>query len=414
MSAKKSGSKKFSDVIHLDGAEIRFHDSYDFLGWKNAFDSKKIDSVMSTWAPSEVGRENTFTCFCSGYHGLPDNKLKLAVLYQDDVPIARAITFKKGRWRCYTDCYGDKRLLNWLKSSDYSEADYPVGTILYTDGSYLKPYIGGKVYRSDHHHIQEGFSCIHYWKLSKYGVYSLCSPKARAHRLTQCECCGGYFDEDRFEIDSSYSSADEQYHYACDDCFFEKYSFPVYCGEDEPERLFFHNGEFPNTHNQYSHTVYYEGRYYLREALYKYKLAEAKGAVYPIRDLYYCDITGDYFPDRDDMIFSAEDIGVNQAVFFPYDCVSREYWDENVVECACGTLALREDTRVIGDDEFGRVTVLDKYWRYYTDKNEKGWFTVSVFKLPDIEEAYKHNPSDKMRALLDFARAYNEVMYSKV
>lgn len=31
MSAKKSGSKKFSDIIHLDGLEIRFHDSYDLL-----------------------------------------------------------------------------------------------------------------------------------------------------------------------------------------------------------------------------------------------------------------------------------------------------------------------------------------------------------------------------------------------
>ncbi len=177
--------------------------------------------------------------------------------------------------------------------------------------------------------------------------------------------------------------------------------------------FFFHNGEFPNTHNQYSHTVYYEGRYYLREALYNYKLAEAKGAVYPIRDLYCCEITDDYFPDRDDMIFGAEDIGVNQAVFFPYDCVSREYWDENVVECACGTLALNRHTSVVGDDEFGRVTVLNRYCKYYTPKDGRWRGLIPIFELTAIEEAYEQNPSDKMQALLDFARAFNEALHSK-
>lgn len=391
----------------IDEIDIRFHDSFDFLGWADAYDSEEIDDVMSTHSGSEVGREDTFTCFCSGYHGLPDNGLKLAVLYQDNIPIARAVTFTDGSLNCYNDCYGDDRLLKWLKINGYYQSDFPEGTILYTNGSMLKPYIGGKVYRSDHHCTQEG---IYYWKLSKDGVYNLCTSKAHAKKLTKCECCGGYFNEDRFEIDSSYSDADGGYHYACDDCFFEKNRFPVYCGEEEPEHLFFHNGEFPDTHKHYTHIVEYEGRYYLRKALHHYKLAEAKGVVYPIRDLYHCEITGDYFPDRDDMIFGAEEISVDQAVFFPYDCVSREYWDENVVECACGTLALNRHTSVIGDDEFGRVTVLNKYCKYYTAKDGRWCGFIAIFELPAIERAYKQNPSDKMRALLDFARAYNEYL----
>lgn len=385
----------------IDEIDIRFHDSFDFLGWADAYHSEEIDDVMSTHSGSEVGRENTFTCFCSGYHGLPDNGLKLAVLYQDNIPIARAITFAEGSLDCYNDCYGDDRLLKWLKINGYYLFDLPEGTILYSNSYMLKPDIEGDLCLAKHCCTPNG---IYYWEVSKDGRYNLCNSKAWAKELVKCDCCGGDFDEGLDEIGSTKSAADGEYYNVCDDCYGDN-TFDICC-EWGLKPFFFHNGDKPT---DYASIVEYKGTYYQRHFMDKYGLVEMEGEIYRADDLYYCELTYKYFKERDDVLCTADDVSKEQKVYFPYKCVSRKHWDENVIECSCGTLALKKNAAEVADDNLGQVIIPEKNWKFCRVKDEfKCWHGIFIFDLPLIESDYKDNPSDQTRAVLDFARAYNE------
>lgn len=202
-------------LIPLAELDVRHHSSYEFNAWERAYKSLKIRSCMSTFSDCEVGDKRTFTCFCTGYHNLPDNGLKLTVLYQDDVPVARTITFDDGDTKCYIAGYGDGRLKQWLDMNNYVRSDFLEDTILYSDSEMLKPYVDGDdIVRGDHCVSDEG---IYYWILSDYGEYPLDNTKAYATGGIECDYCDEVFGSENIR---PYIANDDGKRYnICDRCF---------------------------------------------------------------------------------------------------------------------------------------------------------------------------------------------------
>ena len=400
----ESLSKRIDELLApLEVLDVRHHNSYDFDDWERAYTSDKIRSCMHPDSNCEVGYKRTFTCYCSGYHGLPDNGLKLTVLYQDGTPVARAITYTEDEQKYYIRVYGDDRLERWLIEKGYDQADFAAGTILYTTESLLKPYVDGDVIMADHHTTNDG---KHYWVLSDDGEYNLQTTDAYAYSSVACECCGESCRESSIiEVESI---VDGRYYTVCSSCE-ERNSYYVYMGDAEPERVFCHDGHSPDTNSGY---VEYDGEYYKTDSLGEYGLRLIDDEVYHEDDLYYCELSDEWFTDGEDVYTDAEQISTDQPVHFPYDCVSREYWDENVVETTCGTLALSDDTREISTPALGSVCTLDDYWTIYTRRDGAGVsLTGIIFKLADIERDYEWEPSDKMQAFRDYAIAYNKIQY---
>lgn len=399
-SLAKRIDERLASSINLD---IRHHSSYEFDAWDCAYSSDKIRSCMNTNSSSEVGYKHTFTCYCTGYHGLPDNGLKLTVLYQDDTPVARAITFTDDGQKYYIRSYGDDRLEKWLGDNGYEQSDFLTNTLLYTTESLIKPYIDGDVCMADHHTTNEG---KHYWLLDFESKYNLQTTDAYAISPTECECCGDNHDsEDTQEV---VSAVNDEYYIVCNGCL-DDYSYAVYTGDTEPVWVFFHDGHAPDTNKGY---IEYDDAYYETDSVSSYNLHIIDDEVYHEDDLYYCEVTHEYFTDPDDVYLDAAEISTTQPVHFPYDCVSREYWDENVVECTCGTLALSEDTRELSTPSLGSVITLDVYWTTYVRHNAKGASLIgTIFKLDDIERDYDYDPTEQMKAFRDYAIAFNKIQY---
>ena len=393
--------ERLASLIDLD---IRHHSSYDFDAWERAYSSDKIRSCMHPDASSEVGSARTYTCYCTGYHGLPDNGLKLTVLYQDDTPVARAITFSDDEQKYYIRSYGDDRLDKWLGDNGYEQGDFLVGTLLYTTESLIKPYVDGcDVMYSDLHTTSDG---KHYWSLDTCGAYHLQTTDAYAINSIWCDCCGNNFHEEVTQ--EVYSAVNGGYYTVCNDCL-DNNSYWVYTGYDEPERVFFHDGYSPISNSEY---VEYNNEYYETSELSRYDLRIIDGEVYPEDGLYYCEMTFEYFIDCEEVYTDAEQISTTQPVHFPYDCISKEYWDNNVVECTCGTLALSDDAREFSTPSLGEVRSLDDYWTLYARHDGAGASLVgTIFKLDDIERDYDYEPTEQMKAFRDYAIAYNTIQY---
>lgn len=386
----------------LANLDVRHHTSFDFDAWERAYINDAICSCMNALHTScEVGIERTFTTYCSGYHGLPDNGLSLTVLYQNGEPVARAITFTDGEQAYYIRSYGDDRLAQWLQANGYKQSDFVSGTILYTTDDLMKPYVDGDLYHADHYITNDG---KHYWVLCTDGEYNLQTTDAYASQSV-CECCNNRFPDN--EISSYQSAVNDDWYIVCDSCYDEN-RYYVYIGGRYNEPVFFHDGYAPDSNSDY---VEYDGEYYHVNSLGEYDLRLIDGKVYHDDDLYYCDVTDKYLT-RDDVYTSADDIPTDKPVYFPYDCVSREYWFDNVVECACGTLALEEDTKKLGKPSLGDVITLDLYWEILQTKNTRGDSVFEfIFHLDAIERDYNYDPSDEMKAFMDYAIAYNKIQY---
>lgn len=374
----------------LANLDVRHHNSYDFDGWERAYINYAILSCMNPLHTScEVGTKRTFTTYCSGYHGLPDNGLSLTVLYQDGEPVARAITFKDGEQDCYIRSYGDDRLHKWLWANGYKQSDFKAGTILHTTADLMKPYVDGdSVHYADRHTNSDG---KHYWVLETAGEYNLQTTDAFARPQSTCECCGGGFDDT--ELGEYQSAVDGEWYTFCEDCA-DSNRYSVYTGGQYTELVFFHDGYNPATNDDY---VEYDDEYYYVDSLKEYDLRLIDGEVYHIDDLYYCEFESEYFT-RDAVYTDGDEISTTQPVYFPYDCVSKAYWDTNVVECACGTLAYDGDTRLFRSPLFGYVFILDDHYYVDVEKNKAG-YTVYQYRLylDDIAE-YCDTLDDRDRA----------------
>lgn len=210
-SLAKRIDERLAPFIELD---VRHHSSYDFEDWERAYTSEKIRSCMHPDSSCAVGYKRTFTCYCSGYHGLPDNGLSLTVLYKDGTPVARSITFcDDDGHNCYIRAYGDDRLENWLINNGYKQSDFAVGTILYTTEDLLKPYVDGDVTMTDHYTTNDG---KHYWVLASEGEYNLQTTDAYASYKIECECCGASYSES--SIVEVYSIVNGCYYTVCSSC----------------------------------------------------------------------------------------------------------------------------------------------------------------------------------------------------
>lgn len=394
---------KFLQGETLANLDVRHHDSYDFAAWERAYVNSKILSCMNpNHTSSEVGRKHTFTTYCSGYHGVPDNGLSLTVLYQNGAPVARTITFKDGEQDCYIKTYGDDRLRKWLQANNYEQSDFKAGTILYTTETLLKPYVdGNKVHYADRHINSEG---KHYWLLSDEGEYDLQTTDAFAS-TTECECCNNRFPDD--ELGEYQSAVNGDWYMVCDICH-EDNRYYVYTGGRHSERVFFHDGYSPETNDDY---ILYDGEYYHEDSLEEYDLRMIDGEVYHNDDLYYCEITDEYFTDSDDVYTDGDEISTTQPVYFPYECVSKKYWHENVVECACGTLAYDGDTSLFRSPLFGAVFILIDHYYVVTEKNKAG-YTVRQYRLHlDVIERHCAMLDDEVKAeqYLTLCREYERI-----
>ena len=403
-SLAKRIDEKLASLIELD---VCHHSSFEFEAWERAYSSDKIRSCMHPHSNSEVGSKRTFTCYCTGYHGLPDNGLNLTVLYQDDMPVARAITFENEGQKYYIKNYGDDRLDKWLGDNGYEQGDFLEDTLLYTTESLIKPYVDGEVCMSDLYTTNDG---KHYWLLNTEGAYNLQTTDAYAYVdaiiSLDCDFCGSGFPEDETqEVDSAVNG---NYYTVCNSCL-DNNSHAVYIGPTEPVMLFFHDGYTPDTNSGY---VAYNNAYYEIDSLFAYDLRLIDGEVYHEDDLYYCEKTHEWYTDDEDVYTHATQISTTQYVHFPYDCISREYWEENVVECSCGTLALSDDARELSTPSLGTVCTLDDYWTMYIRHDGAGATLMgSIFKLDDIERDYDYDPNEKMKAFRDYAIAFNKIQY---
>lgn len=304
----------------LDKLDVRFANSSQFNLWRDAYESDKIRSCMHPLSNCEVGKERTYRSYCTAHYGLPDNGLQLAILYQDDLPVARAITFSDDGNKCFVSSYGDDRLYKWLKANGYNQvAGYPERTILWAGDNYMKPYVDGSVTEANHCYDTEANT--YYWRL--------------------CEC---------------------------------------------------------------------DGDFYERDVLDEYDLKELDGEVYHIDDLWKCELTDEHFT-RDGVFTSADEISTAQPVYFPYDCVSREYWHENVVECTCGTLALERDTSDFYNGSLGSFRMLDTHYSFAVMTNKAGQhFRVYPLHL-DVIERHCDMLDDEVKAeqYLTLCREYERI-----
>ena len=397
---------KFLQGDTLATLDVRFASSSDFTLWRDAYESDKISSCMHPKSDCEVGRERTYTTYCTQHHGLPDNGLQLAILYQNDVPVARAITFSANDGsKCFVRSYGDDRLSKWLQANGYSVAEgYPQGTILYAGERKIKPYLDGNNTVADYRYDADANE--YYWVLSAGSAYDLRTTSAYGDATEECELCGSRVrPTDIYSVESAVNGCDYS---VCEGCY-EDNTWQVYTGGLYTDDVFFHDGMQPDTNSDY---VFYDGDYYARAELDEYALKDIDGTIYHTDDLCYCEITDAYFTSRDGVYTNADDISTDKPVYFPYDCVSREYWDNNVVECDCGTLALADETKKLGTPSLGDVITLELYWRVLHTKNTRGDEVAEfIFDLDPIERDYNYDPTEKMRMFMDYAIAYNTIQY---
>ena len=394
---------KFLQGEILTNLDVRFAPSAAFTMWRDAYESDKISSCMHPKSNCGIGRERTYTTYCTQHHGLPDNGLQLAILYQDDVPVARAITFSTNDGsRGFVRSYGDDRLHKWLINNGYSVANsYPQGTILYAGKLKMKPYLDG--YDTAAAYRYDTDANEYYWVLCAGGEYELQTTDAYAGGAAECELCGSCAGPDALcDVESAVNGWDYS---VCEDCY-EDNTWQVYTGGLYTEDVFFHDGMQPDTNPDY---VFYDGDYYECDELDTYALKEIDGTIYHTDDLCYCEITKAYFTSRDDVYTDGDEISTTQPVYFPYDCVSKKYWDNNVVECDCGTLALADDTRFFRSPLFGDVLILSLYWRELHTENARGdAVSEFIFDLDAIECDYNYDPTEKMQAFMDYAISYNK------
>ena len=133
--------------------------------------------------------------------------MRLAVLYQDGVIVARCIVWTEygdlltPDKKLYVRSYGDSRLERWLIDQDYKIVrGYPEGTIIASIGEdelHIAPYVDGNLYRAEHSETHEGEYLPH-WILADRGSYDLQDTGAlpMGDNLQTCECCGNRYHED--------------------------------------------------------------------------------------------------------------------------------------------------------------------------------------------------------------------------
>ena len=192
----------YEKVQGTDEYDVRIYTDADIGGWADAY--YHISSCMSTQIKAYgVGELDTYRCYCTHAvtNGAESSGLSLVVLYQDDKPVARSITYTSSCGEeCYVRNYGDDRLVRWLSERGYVQKKrLPRGTRLWTEcrsrdsGEYLSPYVDG-----DNHDACATLEFVGgqaYWVISDEGAeLQNCCGYTREIPLT-CHCCGESISE---------------------------------------------------------------------------------------------------------------------------------------------------------------------------------------------------------------------------
>ena len=128
---------------------LKFIENDDLDGWERVYRSPKIKSCMNDYSYG-VTRFETYKCYCTSAHGLPDNGLRLAYIEDKNIPVARCIVHEPSK--TFVRVYGDDRLLTYLTSAGYKvELGWHEGLTLYTEHFYgwIHPYIDGRLTNAD-------------------------------------------------------------------------------------------------------------------------------------------------------------------------------------------------------------------------------------------------------------------------
>ena len=210
-----------------DEWDVRLFTDADIDGWSAAY--YHITSCMRTkYGDYGVGELETFRCYCTSAmtHGEKSSGLSLVVLYQDDKPVARSITYESDSGdKYYVRNYGDDRLVRWLDDNGYKYRNYlPNGTPLWTEAydddnnAYLSPYVDGDPDDAKAELTRIGRR--YYWVISSGGVVlQNCSGYTSATILA-CECCGDRISDgdeyDQLDLHGNYVTLCS--HCACNHC----------------------------------------------------------------------------------------------------------------------------------------------------------------------------------------------------
>ena len=208
-----------------DDWDVRLFTDASIDGWSAAY--YHITSCMSTKSKDYgVGALETHRCYCTSAmtDGKQSSGLTLAVLYQDDKPVARAITYENDDGKYFVRNYGDDRLVRWLGDNGYKHRNYlPSGTNLWTEAynnGYLSPYVDGDPDDAEAEltHIDGRY----YWVIVSSGgvVLQNCSGYTSATILA-CECCGYRIsDGDEYnQLDLHGDDVTLCYHCVVDHCY---------------------------------------------------------------------------------------------------------------------------------------------------------------------------------------------------
>ena len=179
-----------------DEYDVRLFTDSQIDGWSAAY--YHITSCMNTrYGDYGVGALDTYRCYCTAAmtDGKKSSDLTLAVLYQDDKPVARSIVYERDGQKYYVRNYGDDRLVRWLDDNGYVHQQWlPHGTHLWTEAydddnnGYLSPYVDGDPDDAEAELTRIGRR--YYWVISSSGVVlQNCSGYTSA-TLLKCECCG--------------------------------------------------------------------------------------------------------------------------------------------------------------------------------------------------------------------------------
>jgi len=239
----------------LQPADIRvmFAANDDLQMWCDVYRSCNIRSCMNN---SEYGvtKGDTYKCYATAAHNLPDNGLRLAWLpYRDafDDPcqaVSRAIVHEPTK--TYVRVYGDEELKSLLDELGYRQAfGYPEGLILYTEHldadeaediseryreGYLAPYVDGELYNADLDSI-DGTDCF---RLHCHGDYELQDPEGVVGLAERCPSCGEMHMVLDYEL-----LVDGEFQMCCEGCYNDGYRVRyrgrvVDLGQDEPSPVY--------------------------------------------------------------------------------------------------------------------------------------------------------------------------------
>ena len=234
-------------------ARVMFAANDDLQMWCDVYRSCNIISCMNNPAYG-VTKGDTYKCYATAAHGLPDNGLRLAWLpYRDafDDPgqaVSRAIVHEPTK--TYVRVYGDEELKSLLDELGYRKAfGYPEGLFLYTEHlgageaddisdryceGYLAPYVDGELCRADLDSI-DGTDCF---RLCCRGDYELQDPEGVISLAERCPSCGEMHMDLDYEL-----LVDGEFRMCCEDCYTDGSQVcylgrVVDLGRDEPSPVY--------------------------------------------------------------------------------------------------------------------------------------------------------------------------------